>query len=192
MRKFIAPLFLFAALPVSAHSGHAEQTISFMGGFIHPLKGLDHMLAMFAVGMWSATTTRRIWLAPASFAATLLTGALLAQSGLALPAVEPIVAASVFLLGLLVMTRSHLPEAATAALVGGFALFHGAAHGQELSTPIALAGMVLATALLHCLGIAVGLLLKSRSPWWQRIAGGGIALAGTGFGAGLMSCILQD
>jgi urease accessory protein len=187
MRKLIAPLLLLAALPAFAHSGHAEQAVSFMDGFIHPLTGLDHMLAMFAVGLWSATMTRRIWLAPVSFAVTLFIGALLAQGGLALPAVEPIVAASVLLLGLLVMTRSHLPEPATVVLVAGFALFHGAAHGQELSAPIALAGMVLATALLHCMGIAVGLLLKSRSLWWQRIAGAGIALAGAGLTVGLMS-----
>ncbi|MFA7238897.1 MAG: HupE/UreJ family protein [Sulfuricellaceae bacterium] len=187
MRKLIAPLLLLVTLPAFAHTGHAEQSVSFMNGFIHPLTGLDHMLAMFAVGLWSATTTRRIWLAPVSFAATLLIGALLAQGGLALPAVEPIVAASVLLLGLLVMTRSHFPEPATVALVAGFALFHGAAHGQELSAPIALAGMVLATALLHCMGIAVGLLLKLRSLWWQRIAGAGIALAGAGLAVGLMS-----
>lgn len=186
MRKFIASLFLLAALPVFAHSGHAEQTVSFMDGFIHPLTGLDHMLAMFAVGLWSATTARRIWLAPVSFTAMLLIGALLAQSGLALPSVEPMAAASVLLLGLLVMTRSHLPEAAAAALVGGFAVFHGAAHSHELSATIAMTGMVLTTALLHCLGIAVGLLLKSRNLWWQRIAGAGIALAGTGLAVGLM------
>jgi urease accessory protein len=187
MRKFIALLFLLVSFPVFAHSGHAGLSVSFMDGFIHPLTGLDHMLAMFAVGLWSATTARRIWLAPVIFAVTLLIGALLAQSGLNLPAVEPIVAATVLLLGLLVMSRSHFPEAATAALVAGFALFHGAAHGQELSAPIALAGMVLATVLLHCLGIAVGLQLNSRSLWWQRIAGAGIALAGASLAVGLIS-----
>ncbi|CAK0778642.1 urease accessory protein [Gammaproteobacteria bacterium] len=187
MCKLIAFLCLFAALPVFAHPGHAEQTIGFMTGFIHPLTGLDHLLAMFAVGLWSATTTRRIWPAPVSFAAMLWIGAWLAQGGLALPAIEPIVAASVLLLGLLILTRSHLPESALAALVGAFALFHGAAHGQELSTSIALMGMVLATALLHCFGIAVGLLLRSRKHWWQRIAGAGIALFGASLVVGLVS-----
>lgn len=185
MRKLIALLLIcFASFPVFAHSGHVGQSVSFMDGFIHPFIGLDHLLAMFAVGLWSAMATRRIWLAPVSFAVTLLIGALLAQNGLILPAIEPIVAASVLLLGLLVMARSHLPEAATAVLVAGFALFHGAAHGQELNTSIALAGMVLATALLHCLGIAVGLQLKSSNLWWQRIAGAGIALAGAGLAVG--------
>lgn len=187
MRKFFASLLMFAALPAFAHSGHAEQSASFMVGFIHPLTGLDHVLAMFAVGLWSAATSRRIWPAPAGFAATLLIGALLAQSGFALPAVEPVIAASVLLTGLLVMTRSRLPEAAAAVMAAGFALFHGAAHGQELSAPSSLGGMVLATALLHCLGIAMGLSLKSRSLWWQRIAGAGIALAGAGLASGLMS-----
>lgn len=187
MRKLIASAGLLVALPAFAHSGHAELTVSFMDGFIHPFSGLDHVLAMFAVGLWSATTTRRIWLAPLSFAATLLIGALLAQGGLALPAVEPLVAASVLLLGLLVLTRRQFPELATAALVAGFALFHGVTHGQELSATIALAGMVLATALLHGLGIAAGLLIKSRSLWWQRIAGAGIALAGASLTFGLMT-----
>lgn len=187
MRKIIASLLMLTVLPVFAHSGHAEQSVSFMMGFIHPLTGLDHMLAMFAVGLWSAATTRRIWLAPVIFAATLLIGALLAQSGLALPAVEPVIAASVLLLGLLVMSRRRLPDVGVAVMAAGFALFHGAAHGHELSATTALAGMVLATALLHCLGIAVGLPLKSRSLWWQRIAGSGIALVGAGLAVGLMS-----
>ena len=184
MRTLIASLFLFVALPAFAHAGHAAQTFSFMDGFLHPFTGFDHMLAMFAVGLWSVTTTKKIWLAPVCFAVALLIGALLAQSGFALPAVEPIVAASVFLLGLLVMTRSHFPEPAMAILVAGFALFHGAAHGQELGAPVALAGMVLATLLLHCLGIAVGLQLNSQSLWWQRFAGAGIALAGVGLAVG--------
>lgn len=187
MRKFFSSLLMFAALPAFAHSGHAELSGSFMVGFIHPLTGLDHALAMFAVGLWSAATSRRIWLAPSGFAATLLIGALLAQNGFTLPAFEQIIAASVLLTGLLVMARSLFPEAAAAAMAACFALFHGAAHGQELSAPSSLAGMVLATALLHGLGIAAGLLLNSHSLWWQRIAGAGIALAGAGLAAGLMS-----
>lgn len=187
MRKFITPLLLFAAVPAFAHSGHTEQSFGFIDGFIHPLTGLDHMLAMFAVGLWSATTVRRIWIAPLSFAVMILFGALLAQNGFILPSAEPIVAVSVLLFGLLVMMRTHLPEVATVILVAGFALFHGAAHGQELNTITALTGMLLATVLLHCLGIVVGLLLKSRSMWWQRAAGASIALAGAGLAVGLMS-----
>ncbi|HLA36267.1 MAG TPA: HupE/UreJ family protein [Rhodocyclaceae bacterium] len=185
MRNFTALLLLLAALPAYAHSGHTEA--GFVAGFVHPLTGLDHMLAMFAVGLWSATTARRVWLAPLSFAATLLVGALLAQGGLALPAVEPIVVASVLVLGLLTMTRRRLPEFAAATLVAVFALFHGTAHGQELSAASALAGMVAATALLHSLGIAAGCSLASRSLRWQRAAGVGLTLAGAGLALGLIS-----
>lgn len=185
MRNFTALLLLLAALPAYAHPGHTEA--GFMAGFVHPLTGLDHMLAMFAVGVWSATTARRVWLAPLSFAATLLLGALFAQGGLALPAVEPVIVASVLVLGLLTMARRRLPEFAAAALVALFALFHGAAHGQELSAASALAGMVAATALLHGLGIAAGRLFASRSLRWQRVAGAGIALAGAGLAVGLIS-----
>ena len=131
---------------------------------MHPFTGLDHLVAMLAVGVWSALAAaqpgwRSLAAAPLSFAALLWIGALLALGGASLPAVEPMIATSLLVLGLLVATRRALPTPAGMALVGGFALFHGAAHGAELAGPAALAGMVLATGLLHGAGLLIGLQL---------------------------------
>ncbi len=182
MRNLFALMTAFITLPAFAHPGNSTESIGFgfAQGFIHPLGGLDHLLAMVAVGLWSATTARRVWLAPLSFAGLLLIGTLPAIGAIALPLVESMITASVLLLGFLVMARVHLPELACAVLVGSFALFHGAAHGTELGTGIALAGMALATALLHGLGIGGGLLLMKFNLWWQRAVGGCIAFAGAG------------
>jgi len=184
---------LLAALSVGtvsalAHVGaDAGSHHGFVSGFVHPITGLDHLAAMLAVGVWSALTTRRLWLAPLSFAALLLAGALLAQAGLALPAIEPMIAASMLVLGLLLAARIRLPEAAGAALVGGFALFHGAAHGQELAGVGALTGMVLGTATLHLAGMGIGLGLKRASAWLPRAAGAAVALMGVNMGWSLLA-----
>ena len=155
-----------------------------LSGLVHPLTGLDHLAAMVAVGVWSALTASRAGAAqyarvPLVFAALLLAGAWLAGAGWQLPAVEPVIAASLLALGLLVATRRALPPAAAAALVGGFALFHGAAHGSELGQGAPLAGMVLATALLHGAGLLLGHALRGRGPWLPGLAGGATALLGT-------------
>ncbi|QIM52674.1 HupE/UreJ family protein [Hydrogenophaga crocea] len=158
-----------------------------LAGFLHPVTGLDHLAAMVAVGLWSATTTRRFWLAPLAFALTLLVGALLAQGGLSLPAIEPMIAASMLVVGLLLAARARLPEALGAALVGGFALFHGAAHGQELAGMTALAGMVAGTAALHLAGMGLGRLLLRHSVWWGRVAGAAVTLMGLNMAWGLVA-----
>jgi urease accessory protein len=169
------------ALPLlaAAHPGsiaeHAGQAHGFADGFVHPFTGLDHLGAMLAVGAWSAGATRRMWLAPLAFALCLLAGALAMANGVAFPAVEPMIAFSLLGLGLLLANRAGLPPALAAALMGGFALFHGAAHGSELGVGAALAGMLAATVLLLAGGIAIGLVLHRQSPWWTR--GAGIALA---------------
>lgn len=175
-----------AAAPaaVLAHAGSDGGTHHGLSiGFLHPLTGLDHLAAMVAVGLWSALTATRAGVAsyarmPLAFATLLLVGALLAGAGWQFPAVEPAIAASLLVLGLLVTGRRALPQAAAAVLVGGFALFHGAAHGQELGQGWALAGMVLATALLHGAGLLLGHALRRRSPWWPRLAGGATAVLG--------------
>ena len=143
MRRIpLKTIILIAAYALStyaaAHPGHEVDAhgISFMDGLLHPLTGLDHLAAMLAVGLWSAlsaTSARRIWLAPVAFAGMLLVGALLGLNGLALPAVEPMIAASLLVMGLLVATRAKLPLAVTAGVVGVFAVFHGIAHGTELA-----------------------------------------------------------
>lgn len=185
VRTRIAIAMVIAALPglALAHvggdaGGHHE--IGFAAGFTHPFTGLDHLLAMVAVGIWSAMTARRAWLAPAAFAAMLGVGALLGMGGLALPAVEPIVAASLLVLGLLVATRATLPAVAGMTLVGAFALFHGLAHGAELAGAGALAGMMLGTMILHVLGIGIGTIMKSRVALWSQALGSVVALVGVG------------
>lgn len=177
-----------SALPLvaAAHSGagvpHDHGAASALAaGVVHPLTGLDHLAAMVALGAWSGLTARRAWLAPLAFVTTLLAGALLGLAGVGLPAVEPTIAASVLVLGLLMATGRQLPAAAGMALAAGFALFHGVAHGAELAgtnAAAALAGMVLATALLHTAGIGLGRLLRERDRWLHRVAGAGVAVFG--------------
>lgn len=181
-----------AAMPLlaAAHVGAdgAAHHDGFLSGFTHPFTGLDHLAAMVAVGLWSALTTPRAtaWALlrlPLAFAMLLLVGALAARAGLALPAIEPLIASSVLVLGLLVALQVRLPALAGALLVGVFALFHGAAHGQELASGTALAGMLLATAVLHAAGLGLGWWLRRLAATWApRVAGGAVAL----FGAGLL------
>ncbi len=153
-------------------------------GFTHPLAGPDHLAAMLAVGLWSALAARGrgMWLAPLAFMGMLLLGALAGMAGLALPGVEPTIAASLLVLGLLVAARRQLPAAAGALLVGGFALFHGLAHGSELAAgghaAAMLAGMLAATGALHVAGLSLGLAMRRRTAWWPRASGAAVALLG--------------
>ena len=187
-----AALLLFAALPLPART-HTGVDLGlhhgFTAGFLHPLTGTDHLVAMLAVGLWSALAARRwpdLLAAPAAFSSMLLVGALLGMAGALLPAVEPSIAVSLLALGLLVMTRLRLPAPMAGLLVGLFALFHGHAHGQELGAGSgaawALAGMLTASLLLHGAGIALGAALRRSQPWWPRLAG----LVVVVFGAALL------
>jgi len=179
---------LLLALPAfaMAHTGsdagqHHDAAGALAAGFAHPFSGLDHLAAMVALGLWSAMTARRAWIAPLAFAGTLLVGALLGLAGVTLPVVEPMIAVSLLALGLLLASNARLPAAAGALMAAGFALFHGLAHGAELAGPtaaFALIGMVAATALLHGAGIGIGLLLRSRAAWLPRVAGTAVALFG--------------
>lgn len=174
------PALCFAHIGADAGAHHGAAA-ALAAGFVHPFSGLDHLAAMLALGVWSALTARRVWLAPLVFAATLALGALIGLTGISLPGVEPMIAASLLVLGLLLATGAKLPAIGGAAVAAVFALFHGAAHGQELAghdALFAIGGMVAATALLHTAGIGIGLLLKHRDAWLPRIAGGAAALLG--------------
>lgn len=174
----LLPALAFAHLDGAAHS-HG----GFASGLAHPFTGADHLAAMLAVGVWSALAIRPVWAAPLAFVALLAVGALAGFMGLAVPGVEPMIAASLLVLGLLVAWRTHLPTAAAVALTGGFAFFHGAAHGGELGGAdqwAALLGMVLATAALHCAGIALGSAVAARARWMPLAAGLSTALLGAG------------
>lgn len=184
----VLPVFVFAHTGDGLLHEHGAPTAgaAFAAGFTHPFTGLDHLAAMVAVGLWSALTQtgRRMLAAPFAFAGLLLIGAMaglwLGAEGLVVPGVEPTVAVSVLALGLVAASRWRLGAAASAALVGVFAVFHGLAHGAELEGGAALAGMVVATALLHAAGLALGLRLRALAPVWSRAAGGAIALLGLG------------
>jgi len=178
LKRILGALALATPALALAHTGDGMlHEHGFFAGFLHPLTGADHLAAMLAVGLWSALARRGRWilLAPASFAGALLLGALAGMAGLGLPMVEPLVAVSVLVLGLMAAARWHLGAAPAGALVGGFALCHGLAHGAELQGYDALAGMVVATVLLHAVGIMLGLKL---SPRLAQGAGAGIALLG--------------
>ncbi|MCZ4317057.1 HupE/UreJ family protein [Comamonadaceae bacterium G21597-S1] len=180
-------IVLLLAAPVAlAHTAGDGATAlvhhGFIAGLLHPWSGVDHLAAMLAVGLWSATTTRHWWLAPLVFAQMLLAGALLGLSGAESPAVEPMIAASLVVLGLLLAARTSLPALAGAGLVGLFAIFHGMAHGHELAGSQQpwhpLAGMLLSTIALHAIGICAGLALRARHQAWARVAGVLVSVAG--------------
>jgi urease accessory protein len=169
------------ALAHGAPGDHAHDGV--LAGLTHPFTGLDHLLAMIAVGLWCALggrDTHRRWIAPLAFVLLLLTGALAARAGLTLPGVEPMIAASLLALGLLIGAAITLPPALVALAIGGFAFFHGLAHGQELAGVAALVGMVLGTVLLHLAGFALGRALMRPDAAGRHIGGAGIARA---FGA---------
>ncbi len=175
------------ATAANAHTdGVAHTHNDFFSGFTHPVFGLDHLAAMVAVGLWSALAARRagpelLW-GPLGFASLLLVGALMGLQGVALPAVEPMIAASLLVTGLLVASRLRVPGLVAALGVGVFALFHGLAHGYELagsdSAWQTLAGMLCATVLLHCAGLAAGWSLRHRTVWLARAAGASVAALG--------------
>ena len=174
---------------VSPALAHVEtgQAAGFLSGLAHPVSGLDHVLAMVAVGLWGAQLgAPAIWLLPVTFPIVMALGGLLGLLGVPLPGVEVGIAASAILLGAAVMTERRLPLYAAAALVGFFAVFHGHAHGTELppgqSGLLYSLGFVVATGCLHAIGIAIGAI--HRWPAGRialRIAGGGVGLAGVFF-----------
>ena len=155
-----------------------------MAGFSHPLFGLDHILVMVAVGLWASQIGgRALWLVPTAFVGTMALGFGLAVAGVDLPFVEPAILASVVALGLLVAMAARFDTIASAALVAAFALFHGHAHGGELGAAGAASfgiGFVVATALLHAAGIALGLGISriANGAILARIIGGLTAVTG--------------
>lgn len=177
---------LAALLAANAAQAHfvSAQGAGFAAGFAHPFSGLDHLLAMTAVGLWAAQLGGRArWVVPLAFMGAMAAGAGLALAGVRLPAVETGIASSVMILGLLIAISARLPTVTSAALVGAFAVFHGHAHGTELppaaSAALYGAGFLLATGLLHATGLGLGAALQRRlESAWLRALGGGIAAIG--------------
>jgi urease accessory protein len=183
LKGLTATAFVLLSSMTFAHSGH-EHVSSLMSGFSHPLGGLDHLLAMLAIGLWASSLGgRALWAVPAAFVMLMLAGGSLAVAGLNVPFVEQGILLSVIVLGALVFGAKRLPILASVAIAGGFAVFHGAAHGSEMPMNVngvqyAL-GFVLATAGLHTLGLGLGqLMTRFASPLMIRISGSMIAGAG--------------
>lgn len=189
-RSFYRPalaglLILATSLPAYAHVGHGE-TDGLMHGFMHPIGGMDHMLAMVAVGMLGALLGgRAIWAVPASFMVMMAVGAALGMAQFNLPFVELGISASVIALGVVVALQLPLPMVTAMGVAGFFAVFHGYAHGAEMPIDASgasyAAGFLAATGLLHLAGIALGVgfnRMASSREAISRLAGGAIAVAG--------------
>jgi urease accessory protein len=155
---------------------------SFISGVLHPIFGLDHILAMGVVGVWALQIGgRAIWAVPLGFVTTMALGFIAARAGVSLPFVEPIIVISSIVLGLCALFALRLYIPIAIALAGFFGLFHGHAHGAELgdATPLAFGiGFVLVTAALHALGILMSQYMKRVSDSAPRILGGFSALLG--------------
>jgi urease accessory protein len=157
---------------------------SVVAGFLHPVTGIDHVVAMVAVGLWGAVLgPPAIWLLPVAFPMVMAFGGLLGLLAVPLPGVETGIALSALVLGVLVMFQTRLPLVLTFLLVGLFALFHGFAHGVELpeggDALLFSLSFVVATGLLHLVGIALGEV--RRWAWGQsllKLAGAAIAAVG--------------
>jgi urease accessory protein len=161
-----------------AHTG-LHTTADFAHGFTHPLFGLDHLLAMIAVGLWAVQLGgRALWAVPASFVGVMALGGALGMAGVPLPLIEPGIMGSVLLFGLLVTFAVKMPLWASAAVVGLFALFHGHAHGAEMGADtnglLYALGFMLGTALLHAAGLATGLIIQGKARDYVLRAGGAV------------------
>lgn len=184
------PLTFLAVTAAQAHTG-AGHAGGFASGFMHPILGWDHVVAMVAVGLWAAFLGRpAIWLLPVVFPLVMALGAAAGILGLPLPAVEAGIALSGVVLGLMVALAVRAPIWVAGVIVGAFAIFHGHAHGTELpqaANPFAYGtGFVLGTGLLHLAGIALGLLTASTAGRTVvRAIGLAIAATGGAFLAGL-------
>jgi len=180
---------LAALLWAQTAAAHVQQDAAtgFLTGFQHPISGLDHVLAMVAVGLWGAQLgAPAIWVLPVAFPLVMAMGGMLGLMGVPVPGIEFGIAASAILLGAAVMFEVRAPLFATALLVGVFAIFHGYAHGTELppgqSAVLYSMGFVIATGCLHALGIGIGAV--HRWTWGQKLvraAGGVVAVGGVLF-----------
>lgn len=184
--SILAVAFVLAPVAALAHTG-AGDTHGVVHGFMHPVTGLDHVLAMVAVGILAALLGgQAIWCVPASFVALAAVGGLLGVQGVPVPFVEFGISASVVLLGLAIALQARLPLGWTVGLVGLFGLYHGYAHGAEMPADASGfaygAGFLAATAMLHIAGIGLGLgiahMARRSATRFAQAGGAAIALAG--------------
>ena len=162
--------------------GDAHPGGGFVAGFLHPISGLDHGVAMVAVGLWGAVLgPPALWVLPVAFPLVMAFGGLLGLLGVPIPAVEIGIAISALVMGLMVLFELKPPLWLAALIVSAFAVFHGHAHGHELpagsNASLYSLAFVIATGLLHLVGILLG--ETRRFPGGRRFvqaAGGGVAL----------------
>lgn len=189
--RAVSLVLVLAVTALTAEPAFAHQQVGVAGGFVsgfsHPIFGPDHLVAMVAVGLWGAQLGNpAIWILPITFPLVMAFGGLLGIVGVPFPAVEPVVAASAIVLGLVVALRVRAPFVLAAMLVAVFAVFHGYAHGRELpeaANPVAYGvGFVVATGLLHLTGILIGLLIAwPIGERFVRVCGVAIATLGCWF-----------
>jgi urease accessory protein len=185
-------LSLFFATSAHAHADAATLAGGFATGFMHPVLGWDHVVAMVAVGLWGAFLgDRAVWTLPVVFPVVMAFGGVLGLLGVPIPFVETGIALSAVVIGAMIATASRPPLWVAAIVVGAFAIFHGYAHGAELpeaANPLLYtAGFMVATGLLHVGCIVVGLAV--RWPTGAKLVrgiGALISLAGVGFLTGAL------
>ncbi len=183
----ISSAFVLLALPsvAQAHVGIGSTT-GFFDGFVHPVSGLDHICAMLGVGLWAAQRGgRAAWMIPLVFVSVMMVGGALGMAHVFIPFVEPAINISVLIVGLLVTAAVRMPLAASACLVGLFALFHGHAHGMEMpATAAGIAygvGFVATTVSLLACGIGLEWAAEHyQSRWITRYAGAAMIVCGVG------------
>jgi urease accessory protein len=181
----VSALALLPAL-AGAHQ-EAGQAAGLLAGLVHPVSGLDHVLAMIAVGLWGAVLRApAIWVLPVAFPMVMALGGLMGLLGVPVPAVEIGIAGSAIVLGIMVLGELRPPLWAAAAIVAFFGVFHGHAHGREVpdgaSVLLYSLGFVIATGLMHGVGIVIGVAHRwELGRRWVRVAGAGVAMAGLYF-----------
>jgi urease accessory protein len=169
----------------SAHTGVGD-TGGYWHGLMHPISGLDHILAMVAVGLWAAQIGgKALWVVPGAFVLAMAGSGVLGHFGVPLPGVEQGILASDFILGLLLLFAARLPLAVSTGVVAILAIFHGYAHGAEMpETASGLTyglGFIISTAVLHLVGIGMGLAIDRYQPKLQELLfriGGGATVVG--------------
>ncbi len=182
MRILLALAATLISSSAFAHTGHGD-TSGIMHGFMHPIAGLDHVLAMIAVGVLAVIAGgRAIYVLPLSFMAAMVAGGVIGMFGLELPLVETGIGASIVVIAGLAALGYALPVWVYGLIVAFFGMFHGFAHGAEMPVDASgsafAAGFVAATALLHITGIAAATAFGARSHTATRIGSGIVALTG--------------
>lgn len=183
IKKIALLVLVLSTSQVWAHGdGIHAHGAGLAAGLAHPFNGLDHLLAMLAVGLWAAQQGgRALWVLPATFVSVMALGSTLGVMGVMLPGLETGMALSVLALGLLLALQSRWALPLAGVVVGIFALFHGVAHGQEMPLAASLwgygFGMLTATALLHAGGVLAGVKVRATT---LRMAGAVVSLAGLG------------